>query len=223
VGSPRSYDYHCGAAGTINITAAAISGTGSITANGAAGLGKNHGAGAGGRIAIKLTGSTASISAFEGTIAAYGNNGNANSTTYGSSAGTVYVQDGGVADGAGVITVANISGCTAEDAMTGFPSLSDDAQIDNLAKATLAVKNNSRVIAIANFKLGHASIDDGSSIDLAGKTLTVGSLKLAGVKFATGTYTAAQIAEKGYDEVLDSGSGGTIIVTGGGGSVFIIR
>ena len=113
---------------------------------------------------------------------------------YGSSAGTVYLQDGNTAEGAGTITVANIASSTAEDAKTGFPSLANNAPIDNLTQASLEVSNNSKVIFIAGVKMNALNVASGSSIDLAGKTVIVKRAKLGGTNLSPGTYAASDAA-----------------------------
>ena len=218
--SAVSGNHHRGGAGTINITAGTIAGAGSIAANGANGTsGSARGAGGGGRVAVRLTDAGATFANFSGSITAEGNNANSKSLDYGSSAGTVYLQDGNTANGAGTIKVANISNSTAEDAKTGFPSLSNGEPIDDLTKANLEISNNSTVILIADVKMSGLEIASGSKLDLNGKTFTVKSAKVNGVKLAPGTYTADNAAVAGF--VVDSTSSGTLVVTGGGFSIIV--
>ena len=204
--------YHYGAAGTINITAGSLAGTGSIFVNGYNSNGKSRGAGAGGRVAVRLTDAGATFAYFSGSIQAYGGTGNSATPAYGSSAGTVYLQDGNTAEGAGTIKVASIASCTAAGAKTGFPSLANNAPIDDLTKATLEVSDNSKVIFIAGVKMGGLDIASGSSIDLAGKKVAVKRAKLAGTSLAPGTYAAGNAAVSGF--VTDSDAGGELVVSG---------
>jgi hypothetical protein len=132
---------------------------------------------------------------------------------YGSSAGTVYLQDGNTANGAGTIKVANLSGCTATGAKTGFPSLSNGEPIDDLTNAKLEISNNSTVILIADVKMSGLEIASGSKLDLNGKKLTVKSAKVNGVKLAPGTYAAGDAKVAGF--VVDSGTDGELVVSGG--------
>lgn len=216
-----SANSHLGAAGTINITAGSLVGSGNITANGgSSSSAKSRGAGGGGRVSVRLTDAGATFAGFTGTIKAEGNNGNTSTTTAGSSAGTVYLQDGNTAEGAGIIKVANIANSTAVDAKTGFPSLANNAPIDDLTKATLEVSNNSKVIFIADVKMGGLELASGSSIDLAGKKVTVKRAKLAGTSLAPKTYAAGDAAVSGF--VSDSGVGGELVVSGIG-LTFTIR
>ena len=218
-GTSKASDYHFGAAGTINITAGSIAGSGSITANGVASNGKSRGAGAGGRVAVRLTDAGATFADYSGAITAQGNNGNSATVEYGTSAGTVYLQDGDTAEGAGTIKVANLSGCTATGAKTGFPSLSNGEPIDDLTNAKLEISNNSTVILIADVKMSGLEIASGSKLDLNGKKLTVKSAKVNGVKLAPGTYAAGDEAVSGF--VVDSATGGSLVVNGGGLSIVV--
>lgn len=215
VGTSAEAGYHVGAAGTINITAGSLFGGGNIVADGGTGGGgKKRGAGAGGRVSIRLTGANATFAEFTGTIKAEGNNGNSATTAFGSSAGTVYLQDGNTAEGAGTIKVANIASSTAEDAKTGFPSLANDAPIDDLTKATLEVSNNSKVIFIAGVKMGGLDVASGSSIDLAGNKVVVKRAKFGGTMLSPDTYAAGDAAVSGF--LTDSGEGGELVVSGVG-------
>lgn len=218
--SAVSGDHHRGGAGTINITAGTIAGAGSIAANGANGTsGSARGAGGGGRVAVRLTDAGATFANFSGSITAEGNNANSKSLDYGSSAGTVYLQDGNTANGAGTIKVANLSGCTATGAKTGFPSLSNGEPIDDLTNAKLEISNNSTVILIADVKMSGLEIASGSKLDLNGKKFTVKSAKVGDTKLAPGTYAADNAAVSGF--VADSGEGGKLVVTATGLSIII--
>ena len=208
---------HLGAAGTINITAGSIAGSGSITANGGgSGAAKSRGAGGGGRISVRLTDAGATFADFLGTISAQGNNANSATVTAGSSAGTVYLQDGNTAAGAGTIRVANISPSTAADARTGFPSLSNGAVIDDLSKASLEITNNSRIILIADVEVEAVDIESGSSIDLNGHSITVRAARAGGVKIPPGIYADGATLPIGSgtldDYLLDTAAGGSLVV-----------
>ena len=219
VGTSDLYGFHVGAAGTLNITAGALAGSGGITANGGYGSGaKSRGAGPGGRIAIRLTNPSASLSDFTGSISAEGSNANSATKTYGASAGTVYLQDGGVAEGAGTVRVANISSSTAEDARTGFPSLSNGVAIDDLSKTTLEIANNSRVVLLADVEVEAVNIGAGSTIDLNGHAIVVRVAHAGGVKVPPGIYADGATLPIGAgtldDYLLDTaaGGGGSLIV-----------
>lgn len=206
--------FHVGGAGTINITAGSLTGSGNITANGGSGSGaKSRGAGGGGRVAVRLTDAAATFDNFSGSITARGENANSATPAFGSSAGTVYLQEGSAAEGAGTIRVANLSSSTATDAKTAFPSLSEGSPIDDLAKAKLEISNNSTVILIADVKMSGLEIASGSKLDLNGKKLTVKSAKIGDTKLAPGTYAADNAAVAGF--VVDPATGGSLVVNGG--------
>ena len=212
--------FHVGGAGTINITAGSLTGSGNITANGGSGSGaKSRGAGGGGRVAVRLTDAAATFDNFSGSITARGENANSETPAFGSSAGTVYLQEGSAAEGAGTIRVANLASSTATDAKTAFPSLSNGEPIDDLAKAKLEISNNSTVILIAGVKMSGLEIASGSKLDLNGKTLTVKSATMNGVKLAPGTYVAGDEAVAGF--VVDPATGGSLVVSGCGLTILV--
>jgi len=63
-------------------------------------------------------------------------------------------------------------------------------------------------------KLASLETDSSSVIDLNGKTLTVKSARVNGVKLSPGTYAADNAAVSGF--VVDPATGGSLVVTGGG-------
>ena len=67
-------------------------------------------------------------------------------------------------------------------------------------------------------------MSSGSALDLNGKTLTVKSATINGVKLAPDTYTAAQLEAVGLAEFIDTaeGAGGTLRVLGIG-TVILVR
>ena len=219
---------HVGAAGSICITAGSLAGTGNITANGASGSSaKSRGAGGGGRVSVRLTDAGATFADFSGAIQARGDNGNSATTTAGSSAGTVYLQDGNTAAGAGTIRVANISPSTAVDARTGFPSLSNGEPIDDLSRAALEIANNSRVILIANVRLRALDIGAGSTLDLNGRTNAVATARAGGVNVPPGKYAADSTLPVGAgtlgDYLVDTADGGGLLWVKGNGLVVIVK
>jgi hypothetical protein len=68
-------------------------------------------------------------------------------------------------------------------------------------------------------KVAGLTIDSDSLIDLNGKTLVVNSAKVNGVKLASGTYVAGDEAVSGF--VVDSVTGGKLVVTGGGLAIIV--
>ena len=121
------------------------------------------------------------------------------------------------------ILLAGFNNSTAEDAKTGFPSLSNGEPIDDLTKANLEISNNSTVILIADVKMSGLEIASGSKLDLNGKKLTVKSAKVNGVKLAPGTYTAGSTVEIGEGTLaaylVDTATDGSLVVNGGGFSI----
>ena len=65
-------------------------------------------------------------------------------------------------------------------------------------------------------KLESVSVNSSSVIDLCGKTLTVKSATLGGIKLSPGTYAASNAAVEGFVVDTADGAGGTLVVTGGG-------
>ncbi len=101
--------YHTGSGGSIFLTAATLTGTGTLNANG--GTGQNTGydiGGGGGRIAIILTGTGAAFSSFTGTVKAKLGGKTGSSAAGDGSGGTIYIEE--KADGAKCGTLI-IDGC----------------------------------------------------------------------------------------------------------------
>ena len=214
--------FHVGGAGTINITAGSLTGSGNITANGGSGSGaKSRGAGGGGRVAVRLTDAAATFDNFSGSITARGENANSATPDFGSSAGTVYLQDGSAAEGAGTIRVANLASSSATDAKTAFPSLSEGSPIDDLTLSVLEIQNNSKVYVTAKVKMSGLIMGSDTVLDLNGKTLVVNTAKVNGVKLASGTYAAGNAAVADYLVDTAEGAGGSLVVTGGGFSLIV--
>ena len=220
--------FHVGGAGTINITAGSLTGSGNITANGGTGSGaKSRGAGGGGRVAVRLTDAAATFDNFTGSITARGENANSATPAFGSSAGTVYLQEGSAAEGAGTIRVANLASSSATDAKTAFPSLSNGEPIDDLTLSVLEIQNKSKVFVTANVKMSGLIMDSDTVLDLNGKKLTVKSAKVGGTKLEPGTYAAGSTVEIGEGTLADylvdtaEGAGGELVV--GGGLKILVR
>ncbi len=97
----KNTSWNRGSGGTLNITAAYLDGSGSMTASGTGGSGTYY-SGAGGRISVRLTGPGATFNEF-GTDDINANGGTHSAGTAGlmASAGTVYLQTGAQAEGAG--------------------------------------------------------------------------------------------------------------------------
>ena len=232
-----------GTGGSLDITAATLTGTGSVEANGhscqqnaskidtLAKLG-NSGAiscGGGGRIAIRLTQSGATFpEGFADRVTAYGGSytfgGNHNldtGTNTTASAGTVYLQDGTADEGAGIVYVKN-NNRDFITAKTPFPSLKEGGENDNLHAATLDVSGRSHVAISRALRLRGLDIAENSTVDLCGRVLTVTRATLGGVKLGPGAYASGDERLGAY--VADSSENGTgVLVVAGEGTTIILR
>ena len=209
-----------GTGGSIDITAGSLSGSGRILAE--AGT-KQAVRGSAGRIAVKLTGSGADFSDFTGTISASGralSPGSAND----SSAGTVYLQTAANGDKGGTVYIAMSDGNryanntnTTEMVSLGYGGDS----VDDYKLVSYVVSDYGHAAVNTNFTAKTVTIaDENSSLDLEGHTLTVCNFRLPVTangtttlkKLPVGTYTASDTVVSGF--VTDSGTGGTLVVTG---------
>ena len=84
-------------------------------------------------------------------------------------------------------------------------------------KASLAIGDCGRVKLFADIKMSTLAMASGTVLDLNGQTLTVKRAKLGENRIAPGTYTAAQLEETGFAEVVDTadGAGGSLVIAGG--------
>ena len=220
-----------GAAGTINITAGSLSGSGKITANGNQGGqwdadNNYHLYPGGGRVSVRLTDNGATFSeAWMANIQARGvsymGGESGNQRLHHSTAGTVYLQDGTQKEGAGVVrifqnnaTVNWTTACTND--FTSFPSTRHGGESDDLRMANLEIGGGAHVfVSVDKARAGSISLAEHSTLNLNGKTLTVRRAYAGGTKLMPGTYTAASLA----DYLVDSGAGGELVVSGGGFSL----
>jgi hypothetical protein len=83
-----------------------------------------------------------------------------------------------------------------------------------LTKASLAIGAAARVKLFDGLKMKSLEMTSGTTLDLNGKTFTVKSAKLGGVRLSPGTYAADNEAVAGF--VADSATDGALVVTGGG-------
>ena len=98
--------------------------------------------------------------------------------------------------------------------------------IADYRKVKYVVRDYGRAAVNANMKAASIEIADAnSSLDLEGHTLTVNSAKVNGVKLATGTYTAKSTVVIGEGSLgnylVDTATGGALVVTGGGFSLIV--
>ena len=206
--------------GTLNITAAFLEGSGSMTASGTGGSSTYY-SGAGGRVAVRLTGAGATFDAFGAAdINAKGGTHSSGTASLMASAGTVYLQSGTQAEGAGTLIVRN-TGHASNTAFTPIPSTRWGGEDDVLDAASLSIEANARVKLAASLKMQQAAMSAGTLLDLAGKTLVVRSMTAGGAKVAPGTYAAGStLFTDGY--VVDSVGGGQVLVLGAG-TVMVVR
>lgn len=214
--TPPYPDRRSGAAGSIDITAARLEGTGRIEANGnSRNYSKDdtlYGSG-GGRIAVRLTGAGETISdAWLAKINAKGCYSSNMTADYSSSAGSIYLQTAAQTEGAGTILIRNTGDTANNVAFTAIPSTKGGGENDNFKKASLALEAAARVKLFANIRMDALEMAAGTVLDLNGKTLTVKRAKANEIPVLPGNYTPAKLS--GY--LVDSASGGALVVTGGG-------
>ena len=218
-------------AGSVNITAATLSGSGSITATGNPGSiqwdsGYN---GVGGRIAVRVTGEDVGTTGIWSKFAALGcatnqvvANGEivAHERNQNASAGTIYLQGQSDGEKGGTIYVKNQASYDTSNVATWIPAAARGDGAKDFAKAKLVIADRG-VVAVGTNKLAVASVSiaTNSKVNLAGNVLTAKKAYLNGVSLAAGRYTAENPAVTGY--VVDSVGGGELIV--GGGFLLYIR
>lgn len=208
------------AGGSISITAGTLSGVGTFKADSASG---SNGSGGGGRIAVRLangefaTGAEANFYARGATVV----KDNASSGKS-SSAGTVYLQGKNNAEKGGTIYVRNDKNALNTNTFTPLPAgvtkggVAPDA-VEDFKKASLVVGDCARVKLFENLKMASLEMAFGTVLDLNGKANFVKRAKVGGAHLMPGTYTPAKLA--GY--LVDSASGGELVVTGGGFSISV--
>lgn len=212
-------------AGSVNIRARTISGSGTISATGEKAANfqyANRPHGTGGRVAVRVTGEGIGTSGIWEKILARGS---AKGTTgkdwdVNTSAGTVYLQGASDGEKGGTIYVKNQASADTSDVATWIPAAARGDAAEDFAKAKLVIADRG-VVAIdaSRFKLTGLSIAANSKLDLHGKAVMVKTAELDGAKLAPGTYSAEDKAVDGF--VVDSAGGGTLTV--GGGFYVIIR
>ena len=233
-----------GTGGAFNITAGSLIGTGSIAIHGYNASSTPNGddkrtlvgirskrnvkaASAGGRVAIRLTDSSATLPDYWLTSAAVKSYGGVytNSSTkvqddpFCASAGTVYIQTANEAEGAGTIYIRNNNMIT-NPAYTPIPSVKYNPD-ENLDKASLHISEAGRVrICQEELKLNILTVEETSVIDLFGSTLSVTRAKIGGKSLGAGVYEPSDFADNLVD--TSEAGGGTIVVLGEG-TLIILR
>ena len=218
IATPSVNSGRSGAPGSFDITAARLEGAGHIEANGNS---RNYGdndtsnASGGGRIAVRLTGAGETLSdAWIAKINAKGFYSSSISTNRCSSAGSVYLQTADQAEGAGTIIIRNTGNTANNIAFTAIPSVKGGGEDDDFRKASLKTEAAARVKLFDDLRMAKLEMEADTVLDLNGKTLAVRSAMLGNEKLAPGTYAADNAAVAGF--VVDSATGGALVVTGGG-------
>ncbi|MBR2714287.1 MAG: hypothetical protein IKB76_05885, partial [Kiritimatiellae bacterium] len=223
IATPSVNSSRSGAPGSIDITAARLEGAGRIEANGNSRNYTDDDSGnssGGGRIAVRLTGAEETFSdAWIAKINAKGYYTSKYSASRSSSAGSIYLQTADQAEGAGTIVIRNTGNTANNVAFTAIPSVKAGGETDDFRKASLKTEAAARVKLFDNLRMVALDMASDTALDLNGKTLVVNKATLGGVKLASGTYAAGDAAVAGF--VVDSVTGGTLVVTGGGLAIIV--
>ena len=232
-GTTFASDNHPGGPGAINIKAGTLTGLGTIKADTAAGYygdyvktTDGYGSSGGGRVAVRLTGSGAMFSDYwltNITAKGYSKTGSISSKIKDdnyrySSAGSVYLQTAVEAEKCGTIVVRN-DGVAANTAYTSLPAAAKTDDIADFKKAKLLLADCGRVRLYDSLQMASMTMESHCELDLNGKTLTVKSAKIGGTKLVPGTYAADNAAVSEF--VVDSATGGSLVVSGGGLSILV--
>lgn len=238
---PQGGQARPGAAGSINITAARLEGSGSINANG--GMGNNYwtgvsnsfyGGSGGGRIAVRLTDPEAEFTdAWITRITAKGRTCTKSDGLNGrnsSSAGTVYLQTASDGEKKGTIIIRSDNENAANGAWTALPSKDagsgaegTDAVAD-FKDAILSLRDRAQVRLFGETGLRFKALEllANTKLDLNGKTLTVNKAVVGGVKLKAGVYAASDAALQDFVSDSSEDASGRLSVTGGG-LVIVVR
>ena len=218
-----------GTGGAIDITAGTLSGSGRILAE--AGT-KQAQRGSGGRIAVKLTSANADFSNFSGTISASGRvQGSGGDED--SSAGTVYLQTAADGEKSGTVRIAMSAGNRAANNTNTTEMASLGYGGDTVAdykKVKYVVSDYGHAAVNTNMTVASVTIaDENSGLDLEGHALKTKAFRYpkAGgglASISSGTYTVAQLEERGVACVVDTSDGKTGTLTIGGiGLQMVVR
>ncbi|MFO7871591.1 MAG: hypothetical protein R6V03_09200 [Kiritimatiellia bacterium] len=206
-----------GAGGTVYITTGSFDGTGEITADGSPPDSNVSHTGGAGRIAVLITGAGETFAGFTGEFSAHSQR---NKDVRGSAAGTIYLQEGDDADGAGTVTIDN-GGNDENIVFTHLPPQTDFD--DDLSGTSFVTANAAKLRLTDNIKIGAMTVQSGTLLDLAGYTLTLADpFVLDSQTYKAGKYTAADFTADGHTEVTNSVGTGYIVVPAKG-TVFSLR
>ena len=212
-------------AGSVNIRARTISGSGTISATGEKAANyqyANRPHGAGGRVSVRVTGDEIGTSGIWAKILASGSAKGTSGKDWdqNTSAGTIYLQGKSDGEKGGTIYVRNQKNYDTSDVATWIPAASRGDSAADFANAKLVIADRGVVaIGAANMKLAALTIESNSRLDLHGETLRVKRATVGGVRLAPGMYAAGDEAVSGF--VADSGEGGKLVVTAPGLSIII--
>ena len=218
------------AAGSVNITAKTLSGTGSITATGKPGAlawdpGYN---GTGGRVAVRVTGEEVGSTGVWTKFAALGCSTNqvvadgkivTADRNQNTSAGTIYLQGASDGEKGGTIYVRNQASYDTSNVATWLPAGDVGDAAADFRKAKLVIADRGVVAIDADIKFASVSVATNSKLDLHGNKVKTYAALLNGAKLAPGTYTASDAAVAGF--VADSAGGGELEVVAGGTFVLL--
>ena len=207
---PSSWGNNKAASGSLDITAGSLSGSGSFCADGLVSESTSVLSGAGGRIAIHLTGDGAAFDNFDVTKITANSAMSTGSPAKAGSAGTVYLESGTLGSGTVIVKSTN-SGVTTP---TPIPSQTWGGEDDDLDKASLSIQSYGIVALTESLKMSALTIGSNAKLDLNGKTFTVVRAKLGDTKLPVGTYAAGDAVLGGF--VSDSAGEGSLVVKGEG-------
>lgn len=220
-------DTHAGGAGSVNVRAGALTGSGRIVANTTPSFSDyakaGYGSYGGGRVAVRLTG--------EG--AAFDDHWFANITAKGyskvgavpsglkddnlrySSAGSVYLQAGAEEEKCGTIVIRN-DGVTENTAWTSLPAAKETDQAEDFKRASLALLDCGKVRIYESLQMANLTLAENSKLDLNGKTLTVMRAKFGGARVRNGEHRATDDAVSAYVTDSSPDGSGRLVVIGRG-------
>lgn len=205
------------AGGSLEFTLGSLSGTGTVSSVG--GHNARTSGSSGGRVAVRLTGSGSTFGTWPSRINAYGRT-RTSSVAQSGGAGTVYLETASDGPGGGLLIVRNDN--NANNLLTTpipAPGTGADAA-SSLAGVALVAERWGRVRLTSSLGLASATLDAASSLDLAGFTLTLRSLSVAGSPVGAGTYAAADLGSQVVDSSV--GSGGWVVVVPSG-TMLLVR
>ncbi len=200
VNAPLQTYTRAGAGGSVYLSTASISGSGSVAAKGGDSTGgSNTGDGGGGRIAVVLTGTGNTFSGYTGSFNAQPGTGGASSAH--ASAGTIYLQTGDQASGEGQVIIDSFdrNGDTVDDQATVLTS-------EDLSGSELLLRQKGIVKLTGNQEIGALDMAGGTQLALNGYTLTINQAKsqatLNGTIYLDAPRTQTYDPQQGHAQVV---------------------